>query len=75
MLKSRRRNYRQGGSLVMTLPAALELGRESTLAGNRVLLVDPRGQIPEADLLEFMERFVEPELWPFLKKKAAKRSR
>lgn len=67
-LKDRRLNYRQGGSTVLALPATLKLGRESTLAANRVMLVDPRGEIAEGDLLEFLESEIEPRLWPWLEK-------
>ena len=69
-LKDRRSNIKQGGySRVLVLPASLEKGEESTLAANRLLLVDPRGEIPESDLLEFLEAFIEPNFWPWIKEK------
>ncbi len=37
------------------------------MAGNRLLLLDPRGLISEDDLMDFMEEFVEPHLWSWLK--------
>ena len=68
-LKDRRSNIKWGSySRALVLPASLEKGKESTLAGNRLLLVDPRGVISEDDLLEFLEMFVEPAFWPWLEK-------
>ena len=77
MLKDRRSNIRWGRySSVLVLPASIEKGRESTLAGNRLLLVDPRAEINEDDLLEFLETFVEPYFWPwYLKKRKDQRRR
>ena len=70
MFNDKRKNIRHGRySNVLVLPAAIVKGRESTLAANRLLLVDPRGEIGEADLLEFLERFVEPSFWPWLREK------
>lgn len=69
-LKDRRTNIRHGEySQALILPAKIKKGRESTLAANRLILVDPRGEIDEDDLLEFLERFIEPEFWPWLRKK------
>jgi flagellar biosynthesis chaperone FliJ len=33
------------------------------------MLVDPRGEIPEDDLLDFLEKYIEPEFWPWLRQK------
>ena len=72
MLKDKRSNIKHGRySSVLVLPAAMEKGRESTLAANRLLLVDPRGEIGEADLLEFLEKYIEPSFWPWLREKQA----
>lgn len=60
MLKCRRRNYRLGGSKAMTYPGDAVVGEEATIAGNRILIVDPRGEIDENELAEFMENHVEP---------------
>jgi len=70
-LKDRRSNIKWGRySSALVLPASLEKGEESTMAGNRLLLVDPRAEINEEDLLEFLEKFIEPQFWPwYLKKK------
>ncbi|MFQ5874490.1 MAG: hypothetical protein ACE5JL_11910 [Dehalococcoidia bacterium] len=38
------------------------------MAGNRLLLLDVRGEIAEGDLMAFMEEFVEPRLWSWLAK-------
>jgi hypothetical protein len=70
-LKDRRTNIPHGRySTVLVLPAKLKKGKESTLAANRLILVDPRGEINEDDLLEFLERVVEPKLWPWIEQKA-----
>ncbi len=74
MIKSRRRNYQIGGSKAVTYPSDITVGEEATLAGNRLLLIDPRGEIDEADLEEFLEKHVEPIFWKWWKQKeAAKR--
>ena len=66
MLKLRRKLIRVGSSEGITLPPSLDKGPECTLAGNRLLLLDPRGEVSEDDLLAFMEEFVEPHLWSWL---------
>lgn len=69
-LKDRRSNIKWGRySSVLVLPASLEKGKESTLAANRLVLVDPRGEIDERDLLEFLETHVEPHFWSWIKNK------
>ncbi len=71
-LKDKRSNIKWGRySSVLVLPASLEKGEKSTLAANRLILVDPRGKIPESDLLEFLEAYIEPNFWPWIKKKEA----
>jgi hypothetical protein len=73
VMKGRRSNIKWGiYSTAFVLPANLEKGSQSTLAANRLLLVDPRGEISENDLLEFLEKFIEPEFWPWLKEKQVK---
>jgi len=68
-IKSKRSNISHGKySKALVIPAAIEKGDNSTLAANRLILVDPRGEIPERDLLEFLETFIEPNFWPWLKK-------
>ena len=69
-IKDRRSNIKWGRySRAIILPAAIEKGVTSTLAANRIMIVDPRGEISEEDLLEFLEQYVEPKFWPWLKKK------
>ncbi|MBX5321366.1 MAG: hypothetical protein QHH12_04925 [Candidatus Bathyarchaeota archaeon] len=71
-IKDRRSNIKWGRySRALVLPVAIEKGEESTLAGNRLLLVDPRGEISAADLLEFLELYVEPNFWPWYRKKVS----
>ena len=66
-LRDRRSNIKRGRySIALTLPAKMEVGKESTLATNRLVLVDPRGEIHEDDLLQFLETFIEPKFWPWL---------
>jgi len=38
-------------------------GKVSSIVVSRLLLADPRGEIPEKDLQEFMENYVEPTFW------------
>jgi hypothetical protein len=71
MIKNRRRNYQLGGSKALTYPSDVAVGDEATLAGNRLLIVDPRGEIDEADLMEFMENYVEPTFWKWWRQKEA----
>ena len=69
MLRVRRKLVRIGGSEGVTLPKELKKGPEVTYAGNRLLLMDPRGEVSAEDLLEFVERFVEPALSPWLEER------
>lgn len=69
-LKDKRANIKHGRySRALVLPAKIKKGDESTLAANRLILVDPRGEIPEDDLLDFLEKYIEPQFWPWLKEK------
>lgn len=58
----------------MTYPGSVVVGEEATIAGDRLLLIDPRGEIDENDLEEFLEKHVEPvfQEW-FREKRAAQR--
>ena len=72
-LKDKRSNIKWGRySSALVLPASIEKGEQSTLAANRLILVDPRGEIPESDLLEFLETYIEPAFWPWIKEKETK---
>jgi hypothetical protein len=69
-LSDRRRVMKAGKySSVVTLPAKLKIGREVTLAAGRLILLDPRGEINEDTLLEFLETRIEPNLWNWIKTK------
>jgi len=75
-LKDRRTNNPRGKySKALVIPAKLKVGKESTLAANRLMLVDPRGEIDENDLLDFLETFIEPIFWSWLKKISKKQSK
>ena len=68
----RRRNQVIGkSSRFMNIPSPLEASDESTIAANRLILADPRGEISEHDLLEFMENYLEPAFWEWRKRKEA----
>ena len=74
-IKDRRSNIKWGVySRALLIPAKLEKGNESTLAANRLMLVDPRGEISESDLLEFLETYIEPNFWAWFKRKKEENS-
>ena len=56
----------------IVIPKNLKVGKFVTIAADRLMIVDPRGTIAEEDLLEFLERYVEPCLWPWLKEREAR---
>ena len=71
-IKVRRNNLLHGVySRAVVLPASLQKGKTSTLAANRIIILDPRGLISEDLLLEFLEEILEPLFWPWLQKKKA----
>jgi len=47
---------------MLVIPAALVKGKEATLAAGRLMLVDPRGEISEAELGRLLESLIEPAL-------------
>lgn len=59
----------RGASRSIVIPSKLKTGQTATIAANRLMIVDPRGEISEDDLLQFLEKFVEPQFWPWLKSK------
>jgi hypothetical protein len=64
---AKRRNLRVGSSSIyLNIPRPIAVGRDSTIAGDRLILADPRGEISETELLEFLERRIEPLLWRWL---------
>jgi hypothetical protein len=57
----RRRNRTIGKvSRFLNIPMPVLAGEESTIVAGRIIVADPRGEIPEKELQEFMEEFVEP---------------
>jgi hypothetical protein len=71
-IKVRRSNLLHGSySRVVALPANLEKGKTSTMACDRIVILDPRGQISEDLLLEFLEDVLEPQFWTWLARKKA----
>jgi len=62
MIVRRQRVSRHGDSDMLVIPAALVKGKEATLAAGRLMLVDPRGEISEAELGRLLEELVEPAL-------------
>ena len=69
-IKDKRSNIKHGKySSVLVLPAKLAKGKKSTLAANRLLLVDPRGEIDEDNLLDFLENRIEPQFWLWCQEK------
>lgn len=72
-IKGRRSNIKHGKySRAIILPANLCIGEKSTLAADRLIIIDPRGEICEDDLLEFLEKHVEPPFWTWFKQKRQK---
>ena len=68
-IADRRKIHRTGNyTRAVSLPASLRMGSEASIAANRLVLLDPRGEIPEDDLLDFLEEEIEPRLWPWLEK-------
>jgi hypothetical protein len=59
----------QGASKSIVIPSKLKIGKVATIAANRLMVVDPRGEISENDLLDFLEEHIEPNFWPWLKEK------
>lgn len=67
-LSVRRQNRRIGRSSdYLNIPKPIKVGKASTIAANRLILADPRGEIPERELLEFMEEQIEPVFWEWYK--------
>lgn len=64
----RRKNRETAGSRFLNIPKPLKIGEESTIAADRLFLADVRGEIPEGNLLEFLEK-IEPLFWRWWEKK------
>ena len=66
-LKGNRRNIKIGKySQAFIIPAALKINDSSTYAADRLIIIDPRGDIPADQLLQFLEDHIEPSFWPWL---------
>jgi hypothetical protein len=66
----RRRNRTIGKvSRFLNIPMPVLAGEESTIVAGRIIVADPRGEIPESELQEFMEEFVEPVFWVWMQKR------
>ena len=64
-----RKIFRTGKySRAITLPSKLKMGKNASFAADRLILIDPRGEISEDKLLEFLENHVEPNFWPWFTK-------
>lgn len=73
-IKDVRSNIKHGRySRALVLPANLKIGEKSTIAANRLILVDPRAEIKEDDLLQFLEEYVEPQFWSWRKLRSKER--
>jgi hypothetical protein len=59
----------KGASKSIVIPSKLKAGETATIAADRLMIVDPRGEIGEDDLLQFLEKFVEPNFWSWIKTK------
>ena len=69
-MRDRRSNIKHGEySRAIVLPAKLRKGSTSTLAANRLVLIDPRGEISEDDLLDFLETYIEPKFWSWFQRR------
>lgn len=53
-------------SRTIVIPAGIKTGETVTLAMSRLMLIDPKGEVPEDLLLEFLENNIEPIFWPWL---------
>ena len=66
MILREQRVYRKGTSAVIAIPSQLKKGETVTVAADRLVLVDPRGEIPKEELGRFLESVIEPRLWAWL---------
>lgn len=61
MLSTRRKPFPIGGSKAVTLPGGMDISDEvSIAAGDRLLIMDTTGEVPEDKLLQFYMEYVEP---------------
>src|SRR4030043_105467 len=61
MLSTRRKPFPIGQSKGVTLPAAMQISDEvSMAASDRLIIMDTTGEVPEDKLLQFYMQYVEP---------------
>ena len=62
MISTRRKPFATGQSQGITLPAAMKISKEgiSMAAGDRLIIMDTTGEVPEDKLLQFYMQYVEP---------------
>ncbi|KXA90262.1 hypothetical protein AKJ62_01270 [candidate division MSBL1 archaeon SCGC-AAA259D14] len=67
--KSRRKKIDHKTSRAITIPREMDKGTgdHATMAYDRLILVDPRDEISEEDLLKFLES-IEAEFWNWYEK-------
>jgi len=76
MISTRRKPFPIGQSKGITLPAAMQISEEvSMAASDRLILMDTTGEVPEDKLLQFYMQYVEPAFqnWWQAEKRASKR--
>ena len=56
-------------SRLVRLPRSLKIGEKATMAGDRLLLLDPRGEIAPELLLDFFEKEVEYRFWKWMEER------
>ena len=56
----KRKNFKVGNSTAFTIPSDLTTGENTTLAADRILLADIKGEISPEELEEFLENHIEP---------------
>ncbi len=75
MISTRRKPFPIGKSQGVTLPASMQIAAEvSVAAGERLVIMDTTGEVPEDKLLQFYVQYVEPafqEWWQSQKRAAA----
>jgi virulence-associated protein VagC len=78
MISTKRKPFPTGQSRAVTLPASMEISNEvSMAASDRLIIMDTTGEVPEAKLLQFFMKFVEPSFqnWWQAEKQVLKRPR
>jgi len=55
-------------------PGRLEIGEKSTIATDRLILVDQQTEIGEDDILDFLEKFIESSFRKWVRRQQLNRS-